>query len=189
MAPHQTKTLTPLASTDALTGLLNRRSFLREAELVFERSSASNLGLAAILLDLDHFKKVNDGFGREVGDEALRVMARIFREALRPQDVPSRTGMLAARTVAGRYASGKFAAIVQCSALADACRMARRMQAKVQNHGLLVNDMTIPLTISVGVFFTRGTLPNVQALIKLATRSLHRAKRVGRDCWVCEEEP
>lgn len=177
MALHQTKTLTQPAHTDELTGLLNRRGFLMEAQQVFDRSSASNLGLAAILLDLDHFKKVNAGFGREVGDEALRVMARIFREALRSQDV------------AGRYASGKFAAIVQCSALADACRMAQRMQARVQNRSLLVNDMSIPLTISVGVFFTRGTLPNVQELLKLATRSLHRAKRVGRDCWVCEEEP
>ena len=47
----------------------------------------------------------------------------------------------------------------------------------------------VPIIISLGVFFTRGTLPNVRALLRLATRSLQRAKHNGRDCWVCEEEP
>lgn len=178
MIPHQTEM--PAQSslrTDALTGLLNRRSFLREAAGIFERSTTSELGLAAILLDLDRFKKLNEEFGRAAGDEALRVVARIFRENLRPQDL------------AGRYGGEEFAAIVQCPSLADACRMAQRIQSKVQAQPLVVDGREAPIIISLGVFFTRGTLPNVRALLRLATRSLLRAKHNGRDCWVCEEEP
>jgi len=174
---------------DDLTGLLNRRSFLREAALVFSRSSASDLGLAAILLDLDRFKKLNKEFGRAVGDEALRAVACIFRETLCPQDLSPRSAMLTAGTVAGRYGGEEFAAIIQCPALADACRMAQRIQSRVQAQPLHVGGREVPIIISLGVFFTRGTLPNVRALLRLATRSLQRAKHNGRDCWVCEEEP
>lgn len=163
--------------TDNLTGLPTRRVFLKEAAAIFERFSASQLGLAAILLDLDRFKRLNEEFGREAGDEALRWVARVFRETLRPQDL------------AGRYSGEEFAAIVQCAALADACRMAQRIQSTLQAQPLIVDGREVPVIISLGVFFTRGTLPNVRALLERAGRALSRAKHNGRDCWVCEEEP
>ena len=67
--------------------------------------------------------------------------------------------------------------------------MAQRIQSRVQAQPLHVGGREVPIIISLGVFFTRGTLPNVRALLRLATRSLQRAKHNGRDCWVCEEEP
>lgn len=164
-------------STDSLTGLLTRRAFLKEASAAFEHFSASQLGMAAILLDLDHFKRLNAEFGREAGDEALRWVAHIFRETLRPRDL------------AGRYHGEEFAALLQCAALADACRLAQRIQSRLQAQPLVVDGRQLPVIVSLGVFFTRGTLPDVRALFDRAGRALSRAKHNGRDCWVCEEEP
>jgi diguanylate cyclase (GGDEF)-like protein len=178
MALRQTKTLTTQpAHTDESTGLLNRRGFLMEAQQVFECSSASNLGLAAILLDLDRIRLLNRTYGREVGDEALRAVAGILRETFRPQDL------------CGRYRSAKFAVLLQCPALADACRLGERVRARVQAQPIFVQGQLVPLSISLGVFFTRGELPSVDALLARARLALVRAKRNGRDCWVCEEEP
>ncbi len=167
----------PLAPADTLTGLWSRRAFLDLAAEIFERSTESSLGMAAILLDLDRIKRINKAFGRPAGDEALQSVARILCETVRPQDL------------CGRYRSAEFAVLLQCSALADACRMGERVRARVQSQPLLADGQELPLTISLGVFFTRGTLPNVDALLNRARQALLRAKRNGRDCWVCEEEP
>jgi diguanylate cyclase (GGDEF)-like protein len=178
MIQHQIDLPTqPLTSADKLTGLWDRRAFLGLAAEMFERSSESSLGMAAILLDLDRIKRVNKAFGRPAGDVALQTVARILVETVRPQDL------------CGRYRSAEFAVLLQCPALADACRMGERVRARVHSQPLLADGQEIPLTISLGVFFTRGTLPSVDALLSRARQALLRAKYNGRDCWVCEEEP
>ena len=177
MIHHPIELTHPLTSTDKLTGLPLRRAFLEQAAEMFVRSSESRLGVAAILLDLDRIRRLNRTYGRAVGDEALRTVADILRETIRPQDL------------CGRYRSAKFAVLLQCPALADACRLGERVRARVQAQPLLVDGQSVPLSISLGVFFTRGELPSVDALLVRAHLALLRAKRNGRDCWVCEEEP
>lgn len=177
MIHHPIKLTQSLDTTDNLTGLPLRRAFLEQAAEMFVRSSESRLGMAAILLDLDRIRRLNRTYGRAVGDEALRTVADVLRETIRPQDL------------CGRYRSAKFAVLLQCPALADACRLGERVRGRVQAQPLLVEGQSIPLSISLGVFFTRGTLPSVDALLVRARLALLRAKRNGRDCWVCEEEP
>jgi diguanylate cyclase (GGDEF)-like protein len=131
--------------------------------------------LAAILLDLDHFKKFNDEFGHAAGDEALRAVARILLENLRPADL------------CGRYGGEEFIVLLRCAALADACRVAERVRDSVQAHPILVDGVEIPLTVSLGVAFQRMLPSRVDMLISHADQALHHAKFNGRNCWVCEE--
>jgi diguanylate cyclase (GGDEF)-like protein len=166
-----------LVFIDRLTGLWNRRRFNALAAELFRQSASSPLGIAAILLDIDHFKEVNDKFGHAAGDEALRTIARILRDTMGPD------------ILYGRYGGEEFAILLQCSALADAGRLGERLRARVQAQPVLMSGQEIALTISLGVYFTRGSLPNVEVLLNRAEQAMRRAKRHGRNCWVCEEEP
>jgi diguanylate cyclase (GGDEF)-like protein len=164
-----------LASTDRLTGLMSRLGFLARSSDLLEHSPRSPLGLAAIMLDIDHFKKFNDEFGHAAGDDALRTVARILLENLRPMDL------------CGRYGGEEFIVLLRCTALAEACRVAERVRDSVQANPILVGGVEIPLTVSLGVAFQRMLPSRVDVLISHADQALCQAKLNGRDCWVCEE--
>ena len=150
------------ATTDALTGLANRRT------LQARHRAAVRLGapLAVLLCDLDHFKRLNDEHGHDVGDEALRLFAEVLRRAVRPGDVPARFG------------GEEFAVLLVDCDPADAAIVADRVRAELA--GALLPGRLPPFTVSVGVApLTSGQ--ELAAGVKAADRALYEAKRSGRD--------
>jgi diguanylate cyclase (GGDEF)-like protein len=159
------------ASTDELTGAYNRRRF---AEIVAEAlaSEAGDCGL--LLLDADHFKRINDVHGHVTGDAVLVELVRRVRSGLGPEDVLARWG------------GEEFAVLVRDVDSADA--LARRAYAlldAVAVTPVVVRDQELSLTISIGGIHAGDGLATLDALIEHADRHLYAAKRDGRNrAWV-----
>ena len=162
------------ASTDVLTGLPNRRAF--ESVAAIERTRARRHGgaLAVVLVDIDHFKRVNDRWGHPTGDAVLRELGRLCGLGLRGHDLLARWG-------------GEELALLlpHCGAL-EAERVAGRMLARVRNTPLEALDGE-QLTLSAGVAAVRADDVDVGAALARADAALYRAKNAGRDRVEVEE--
>lgn len=161
-----------LATTDALTGLSNRRRFDEMLAREWKRSIRTDGPVALILLDVDHFKGFNDLYGHQKGDEALRAIARaIEAESGRPGDVACRIG------------GEEFAVLLADTDVAGAHQIAERIRARVS--GIRVEHAASPyghVTISGGVAERTLTGPaDTVAFVAAADGALYRAKRLGRD--------
>jgi diguanylate cyclase (GGDEF)-like protein len=162
--------LRDLSITDELTGVSNRRLLLERGAREIERARRTGHALAALMVDLDHFKKINDEFGHLRGDEVLRRVAGTLVSNVRRLD-----------TVA-RYGGEEFVVLLPDSERAQALMVAEKLRAAVA--GL---EITPPLTISIGVAMfpedagMTATPDDTQALIDAADRALFRAKRSGRN--------
>lgn len=165
-----------LAVTDALTGLYNRRHFSHHLDLAVARARRHGETLALLMLDLDHFKSINDRFGHHIGDRALQLAAGALSGSVRESDVAARVG-------------GEEFAILAVHADAEAAlAAAERLRAAIE--GLAVptsGGRTVCTTASVGiaVFPEHGT--DAQALFEGADRALYEAKRLGRNRVVVAE--
>ncbi|MGH8371168.1 MAG: ligand-binding sensor domain-containing diguanylate cyclase [Gammaproteobacteria bacterium] len=158
-----------LATTDSLTRLHNRRHFLERAEAEFERSRRYQRPLSIFLLDADHFKEINDTYGHEMGDHALRVLASICRQNLRQLDV------------IGRYGGEEFVVFLPETSMAKAMEVAERLRAGVEEINLDVTGGSIHVTVSIGVATATTQTDSIAALINEADRALYEAKRAGRN--------
>lgn len=159
-----------LATTDGLTGLLNRRTFLERYETALARSARSGRPASVILTDIDFFKKFNDTYGHLTGDEVLRQVARTFAATLRCTDV------------VGRYGGEEFVILLEDTDTEGALRMAERLRQAVAD--LRVESAQGPLcvTVSLGVA-TRGVdADEGEALLELADKALYACKEAGRNC-------
>jgi diguanylate cyclase (GGDEF)-like protein len=161
-----------LAATDALTGIPNRRSFFEWAERALATARRSGRGLAVLMIDIDHFKQINDAYGHQVGDEVIQaVVARLVGE-LRPSDV------------LGRYGGEEFALVIPNASADDADGLAERLRSAVASRP--VETLVGPLVVSVSI----GLAPYVPApgdamtlheLVGRADHALYAAKQAGRD--------
>jgi diguanylate cyclase (GGDEF)-like protein len=157
--------------TDGLTGLYNRRYlFLRLAEEI-ERAARGTYRFSIALLDLDHFKRVNDTFGHRTGDEALVRTANAMRGAIRGLDL------------AGRYGGEEFLVILPDTGATEARAVAERIRAAVK--ALSWPELGLRLTLSGGVCGHAGA--DIDSLLECADRRLYAAKAGGRDRIVAEE--
>jgi len=163
------KDLENLATTDGLTRLYNRRTFLQRAESEFERSRRYQRPLSVLMLDVDHFKTVNDSYGHEVGDRVLRVLADEFRKSLRQQDV------------LGRYGGEEFVAFLPETSSAVALDVAERLRKSVENLRVPVERDSIRVTLSIGIATVRDRDRDISALIIFADQALYEAKQQGRN--------
>jgi diguanylate cyclase (GGDEF)-like protein len=157
-----------LASTDSLTGTLNRRSLnQRVLELAGRASAPPTVGVA--MLDIDHFKSINDRFGHPVGDEVLEHFARIARLALREGDLFARMG------------GEEFCAVLAHADEDRAAQVAERIRTLCSEQPAVVRGNAIRYTLSAGV--TSGQLVNgsFEHLVRVADRALYSAKQSGRD--------
>ncbi len=160
--------LSNLATMDPLTRLLNRRGL--EDALQISRAQAARRGLptSAIMVDIDHFKQVNDSFGHEVGDHVLRQVADIISRMTRSSDVVARTG------------GEEFLIILPETELESARLLAERIREAIGQRPLLVDFQRIGVTVSLGVASVVGNV-NLDELSLEADRAMYLAKRGGRN--------
>lgn len=169
--------LEQLASHDPLTGLANRRALMERLEQERARSSRTGSGFSLLLIDLDHFKAVNDGNGHQVGDAVLEEAARRISEGLRASDL------------AARHGGEEFAVLLAETGLADAVTVAERIRARLRDGSIQVCDSSVLITGSIGVAAWQGDRDRVDAIMSRADQALYAAKALGRDRVELAEAP
>jgi diguanylate cyclase (GGDEF)-like protein/PAS domain S-box-containing protein len=158
-----------LAITDDLTGFYNRRGIFELGRREVERSLRFDHDLSAIMIDIDHFKLVNDAHGHSVGDEVLQQLADRWREALRGIDIM------------GRYGGEEFLVLLPESGLSTAKRVAERMRQRVVDIPFYTSVGEVSITMSLGVALLSGKIMSLEELIEDADKALYKAKRAGRN--------
>jgi two-component system cell cycle response regulator len=160
-----------LAVTDQLTGLHNRRYMNGQLEALVKRAALGGDPVAALLIDIDHFKKINDGFGHDVGDEVLREFAVRLASNVRAIDLPC------------RYGGEEFVVVMPDTQLEDAGRIAERIRLHVAGSPFRVmgGSELLTVTISIGVAATSGEHDKPDALLKRADEAVYEAKASGRN--------
>ncbi|MFC7531860.1 diguanylate cyclase [Actinoplanes sp. GCM10030250] len=156
-----------LATVDPLTGVANRRSFFERAQREFATVAERPDGIAVLMLDVDHFKKINDGYGHQVGDEVLRGVVTRLRTGRRPADLLA------------RYGGEEFVLLLPGDG-ACAAAIAEQIRAEVARAPIDTSAGPVPVTISVGA--ARATAPgSLDAVLGRADACLYEAKRSGRN--------
>jgi diguanylate cyclase (GGDEF)-like protein len=174
---HHVHVYRSAASTDHLTGLLNRRAFMNNALSLCVREGDRGEPVTLMMFDLDHFKTINDRFGHAVGDEALRVFAHVVRTSMRATDI------------VGRLGGEEFAAIVPGN-MEMTAKIAERIRAGFEVAGAAFGTHAIGATVSIGTATAYGPVTDIDALIIRADGALYRAKHGGRNrVEVAEDEP
>jgi two-component system cell cycle response regulator len=163
-----------LAVTDQLTGLHNRRYMAGQLDSLVKRAALGGDPVAALLIDIDHFKKINDTFGHDVGDEVLREFALRLASNVRAVDLPC------------RYGGEEFTVIMPDTQLVDALRIAERIRMHVSGSPFRVahGEEVLTVTISVGVSATNGADDTPETLMKRADEAVYEAKKSGRNAVV-----
>ena len=168
-----------IAHEDALTGLPNRRSFLEQSVQQLARAQRGNSVLGVAILDIDHFKRINDTYGHDVGDDALRFVASTLCNTLRQEDV------------IGRFGGEEFAICMLSSSprLAQDCLLRLKEEIKRRSKEMVFS----PLTVSIGLCCINGAddSSELDKLFKNADIALYQAKDSGRDKVYCftQERP
>ena len=166
-----------LALHDGLTGLFNRRAIEEYAEAEYNIASRKGRAMSVILLDIDHFKNVNDRFGHKFGDVVLRRVAQTLKEDLRNYDR------------VGRWGGEEFLLILPDTELKDAVTVAERLRSKTATAQIsLENGDSFSVQISLGTACTVNQYSSLTKLIDAADQALYRAKQSGRN-RVCFFEP
>jgi diguanylate cyclase (GGDEF)-like protein len=164
------------STRDALTGAYNRLHFderLR-AEVAFAARHSSDASL--VLLDIDHFKRVNDNYGHQVGDQVLSEVAKLALRTLRTEDVFARFG------------GEEFGVILRGISLAGAKKLGERLRICIESHPIVVDGKAVPVTLSGGcASLTCTDSPSAEELIRIADRRLYLAKGQGRNRVVAQD--
>ena len=166
--------LNDLAMNDMLTHVRNRRAMHSLLEYELRRAERRIKDFSIILLDLDHFKHVNDTYGHDTGDEALRWIASSLQTAARIEDTVSRWG------------GEEFLILLPATPLDEAVRVAERMRAQIESMEFTYKDVTLNLTFSAGVSCSKD-YPSVDDLCRVADQALYVAKRT-RNRVVSQEQ-
>jgi diguanylate cyclase (GGDEF)-like protein len=159
-----------LARTDMLTALSNRRDFYDLAAKEVARSARHPHPLSLLLMDIDHFKKINDTHGHAIGDQVLRKLARSLGDALREVDLPARMG------------GEEFAVLMPETELGQALQVAERLRAALEQTTVDVADgPPLRFTVSIGVTQWDPADADIDATLARADAALYRAKHQGRN--------
>jgi diguanylate cyclase (GGDEF)-like protein len=163
------RSLQEAALTDALTGLPNRRYALERIQQEWAASHRSLRSLACMVIDLDGFKQINDIYGHDVGDIALRLASEALRRVLRGQDVICRTG------------GDEFLVLCPETSREEVLACGERLRREIDRLTVNNEDEVLRLSVSVGVAVRDESMTSASDMIKKADRALFRAKRLGRN--------
>ncbi|WP_179957772.1 GGDEF domain-containing protein [Exilibacterium tricleocarpae] len=163
--------LASLSLEDPLTGLKNRRYFDTHFDNEWKRAQREHTPLALIMVDIDHFKQVNDTYGHQAGDHTLQLIGNIFTKVVRrPSDIIC------------RYGGEEFALLLPNTALDSAVDMAESILKRLRSANLQYRDQSISVTASMGVAASRPNPHNQSSdLLRAADMTMYRAKQEGRD--------
>jgi diguanylate cyclase (GGDEF)-like protein len=159
--------LLELSTTDGLTRIYTRRHFLELAQAEFDRSDRLDLSVALMVLDVDHFKEINDGLGHQVGDEVLVGICQTIKRSLRDYDL------------FGRHGGDEFTLLFPETTKPQALAIGTRLEADVRAmrleclHG-------VPLSFSGGIAWRKGAGTALEDVLRAADRAMYEAKRLGR---------
>lgn len=169
------------ADFDCLTNVFSRQRLMEAAGRMLERARQNHLPMSLLMLDLDHFKAVNDQYGHLSGDEVLRSFAGILKRGVRPSDV------------IGRIGGEEFVLVLQAADVDIAQRVGEKLRSEVERSIITTDNGEVSITTSIGVasparFHRRyGYFPSLEELIESADEALYKAKHAGRNyVMVCE---
>jgi diguanylate cyclase (GGDEF)-like protein len=162
------------AMTDHLTGLFNRRGFIEAAEKLIASQRKNGQQVTIMMFDLDHFKSINDRFGHDTGDDALRAFAATASTNMRLHDV------------VGRLGGEEFAAILP-GGLETAQMVAERVRAAFETRGVEIAGHVMNATVSIGISESLADVAQVSTMLTRADRALYAAKANGRN-RVCTDK-
>jgi diguanylate cyclase len=175
---HSLKVAEQRSNTDALTGLANRRSleeFFRSAQIAAMETGEP---LSILMIDIDHFKKFNDSYGHQVGDQVLRLVAKVLQENVRDHDL------------AARYGGEELTAVLPGADLGVCAEVAERIRRRISEARLTrrtTGQEIASVTVSIGVAQFR-LAESAEAMIERCDRALYQAKRLGRNRTVTEND-
>jgi diguanylate cyclase (GGDEF)-like protein len=166
-----------LATTDPLTGLYNRRHFLVALEAEWSRFQRYYRSVSVLMVDIDHFKSVNDRYGHAVGDAAIKAMADACLQGKRKSDV------------VGRVGGEEFAVLLPETTLSRARIVAERIRKRIAGQTLKAHDAHFRITASIGIAEAMVSMSGTDALMVAADQALYQAKALGRNRCVAWTPP
>lgn len=169
LVAERTEALRIISNTDSLTNIANRRALYERGEIELARTKRHPMPLALLMLDCDFFKKVNDTYGHLVGDKVLQHLCRTFERVIRNIDFLA------------RYGGEEFVILLPNSDEAGAIEMAKRIQLVLKNTPLIINELNLHVTISIGIAISKDESTTFEGLLDQADRALFVAKDNGRN--------
>ena len=165
-----------MATVDGLTGVMNRRCFDEMLDREWKRSLREKVPVAIVMVDVDYFKKYNDTYGHQSGDECLRQVAEAVEKRVhRPSDY------------AARYGGEEFVVVLPGASISDVQQISERMRRLVEDTQLNHNSQSIKITVSIGgTSFPENNVDNIMEMIKTADTKLYQAKSNGRNLAIIE---
>jgi diguanylate cyclase (GGDEF)-like protein len=158
-----------LAITDSLTGMFTRRHFFELGEIEFARSRRYKRPLSMLIIDVDHFKQVNDTYGHAVGDKVLEMVAQCYIQNVRQPDI------------VGRYGGDEFVLLLPETNLMEAQGLAERLRTQISSVTVQTDQREICVTISLGVASLDSSCADLSDLLRRSDEALLEAKRSGRN--------
>lgn len=167
------KRLREQATYDGLTKLLNRNAILEIINMEYERASRDNIPIGMIIIDIDHFKKINDTYGHQTGDDILEEVASRLKKGIRPYDN------------IGRYGGEEFLVVLPNCNMNEIVKVAERLRLQISGKKFKTRTKSLSVSISMGI--TVADYPYdkpPESLIKVIDNALYKAKDRGRNCWI-----
>jgi diguanylate cyclase (GGDEF)-like protein len=164
-----------ISRVDGLTGLYNRRFWEEQFVMEYKRDKRSESPSALVMLDIDHFKKVNDTYGHPAGDEVIKALAAIIKKATRETDI------------AGRYGGEEFAIILPDTPVANVEFVAERIRRLVEKSTVVYDEINITFTVSIGIAGFKLTHKDSTHWLDSADKALYQAKESGRNRVILAE--
>lgn len=166
----RSRQLSDALDRDSLTGLLKHSRIKEQVDIEVSRAQRTGDALSVVMVDLDHFKQINDGFGHPAGDKVIKAVAHLLRQRLRKMDA------------VGRYGGEEFVAVLPRCTRAEAHLLMEDIRKRFRDINFTVNQKTFHVTLSVGVASLESGIERADQLLQEADAALYRAKSEGRNC-------
>jgi diguanylate cyclase (GGDEF)-like protein len=160
-----------------MTGQFNRRHFLKQADAEWSRFQRYHRPLSMLMVDIDHFKEVNDRYGHAVGDEAIIAVAQACATGKRQSDI------------VGRLGGEEFAVLLPETDLAQAAIVADRLRSSIAANVLVAHQVQFKVAVSIGIAAASVSMSGIDVLMRSADQALYQAKAQGRNCVVPWSQP